>query len=1237
MRKRRQFRLLLRLATYFGLGGVTAFFAFPWWGPSVLPAALSAAGIGVDGAERLDSGRIVLRGVVLEAGDVTFESVAVTFPAPHIYLLDRLHGPLSTASLVSVGPAKVRTTSAGPGDSAAPAREGPLASVRAAESALERYGPWLPPVEIESLEWHAGDGTRQVTLTSVNLDTVAMAGTASLGGFPGTLLWRAALPVGGPWLVKAASAAHRLDARVNLKHASDLLRLTLRIFHAGETLAGEAVFSGGSPVPASASLRSEHFSVPAGWIPFEIAPVTGDVKLEALELSWNGNLYEGTTRIEVGLSGADAEAIPLLAELAFGGDERALRIRELRASTDWADATLLGPVGISLEDGRPDGEAALEFRANLSEQALIDAEGTLAGTIRAEPSERGRYHLSFALEGSALRYRQHRASGLSTTGELRGTHLVVDGFRLTLDGPEGGAIGFRGDADLARRTLDLDYDLSAPAGWVNEKLGSSLLSGPLTAAGTATGTFDRPEIRGTAQPLPLRTDATKTITVEGEFTTAGFDQIHLSGTARCEGAVIETTASFSMADGAADLHVERLHWSDPDRPPLDLAAPVRIHLSPDGGKTLEERVTVTPFHFYGENLEIRGRFDAGRGLEFGMRNISLARIDRWLQGDLPAYHVAGMELAVAEFRPFLIGRVDLHFEESLTAGERLRLDLAGRLDPDALAIDPITIRFAGTPLLEGAIRIPVRFRLPGQPGERPWELLEKGELAGTVDGHTNEAVADWLADRFGVRIGEGTARLDLHGSLREPLGQLAIRFAGLARTDESPLPAFPSIDFVAADARIDPETASLDRFEVRVNESTLAGSSATPTSVLMDYLGAGGGDHGRLLARSTARLDLSGWEAKNWSDWLPAFMRRTGILAGTLDLRPGPEMSGALRFRDFAVRPTRSLPLIDRIAGRLSLEGNVLRIENAAASVGGDPVTASGRIDLRNRADPRWEIHLEGANVPLVRTSDMILRSDLDLVASNLDRTKSPVLRGRMDLRASTLLLEFDPLAPNLESQPANRPPFFSITQEPFADWRFEVVIAGDSFMRVRSPYLRTKLSANFDLGGTFAFPVLTGSLRNVGGDLQFPGARVRLDDGRAFITPGRSDEVQLDLSGIAQTPAHVIAMEVTGTLANPQVHLQSTPDLPNSSTVKLLATGTTTSGGIGTAGLNLGKGILGAGAGEDSFVDKITIDVGLGATRSGGNTVGVRYDLSEVWLLEGEYDIYDAYNLDLIRILFRR
>jgi len=288
-------------------------------------------------------------------------------------------------------------------------------------------------------------------------------------------------------------------------------------------------------------------------------------------------------------------------------------------------------------------------------------------------------------------------------------------------------------------------------------------------------------------------------------------------------------------------------------------------------------------------------------------------------------------------------------------------------------------------------------------------------------------------------------------------------------------------------------------------------------------------------------------------------------------------------------------------------------------------------------AQPRWFFDVQGEKLPLLRTTEMILRSDVAIRIEARDPTLSPQVAGKLKLRSSTLLVDLDPLAPRLNKGTTLRPPFFNIEDAPLASWRFNLQILGDQFMRVRSPYFRTRLSADFNLTGTFADPLLLGSVRTHDAELHFPGAKFVITEGEALIEASRPNEMQLAFSGIARKGPQVIGIEVSQTLEDPVIQFESTPPMPQADIVRLLATGSATGGGIGNLGLYLGQGMLGAGGVNDRLTDKLTLDVGEATSRSGRKTLGARYEFTPHWSAEGGYDVFDAYNADLIWTIFQR
>jgi len=515
---------------------------------------------------------------------------------------------------------------------------------------------------------------------------------------------------------------------------------------------------------------------------------------------------------------------------------------------------------------------------------------------------------------------------------------------------------------------------------------------------------------------------------------------------------------------------------------------------------------------------------------------------------------------------------------------------------------------------------------------------KEGPLSGSFKLKLEDPFGKWLHDMAGVHSTEGSARLELSGSPLQPKGLLSVSIASMAFGKGLLDRPVPPLRDIRLEARLDRDEVSLKDFRFRVNESGLEGQASLPTRVLEESLSLDRPARGGYLLKHLAgEVNLKGWRAVDWEEVLPAVLRRSGTVDGWLQLKPDLDLTGSLNFKGFGLRPTEALPPVDKIEGRFALSDRVLNVEGGSAEIGGNPIRFGGWLNLKNLEAAEWEFSAKGDNIPLVRTTDMILRSDVDLTASRLGEGNSPLLAGQLKLRDSTLLLEFDPLSPGVRTGPRKAPPYFSVPEGPFAPWRFDLSLQGEDFLRIRSPYFQGLLSADFALGGTFAQPILIGMARTRDAVLRFPGAKVKIDRGEAFIEEGRTEVVQLALTGVARTSSYVISMDVSNTLDNPRIEFESTPGLSNAEIVRLLATGSARSGGAGTVGLYFGQGLLGSPGMNESIMDRLTIDIGENVTEEGKETIGVRYDLGGDYFLKGEYDEYDAYNLDLVWSLFRK
>lgn len=227
------------------------------------------------------------------------------------------------------------------------------------------------------------------------------------------------------------------------------------------------------------------------------------------------------------------------------------------------------------------------------------------------------------------------------------------------------------------------------------------------------------------------------------------------------------------------------------------------------------------------------------------------------------------------------------------------------------------------------------------------------------------------------------------------------------------------------------------------------------------------------------------------------------------------------------------------------------------------------------------------------------------------------------------MLMEIDPMAARTAGQELPKPPFFNITQDPFADWILDIDISGEDFLRFRSPYAKALVSVQMDLTGTAANPVWVGELYSTEGTIDFPGLRMAISRSDIFITRERQDTLQLDINAIGQVASYVVSLGVDETIDEPHVEFASTPNLSNTQVLHLLATGSPEGSNLSSVGLYLGRGLFDPGA-NNSLWDRFSVEIGRDISETSKDTLDLFYDISDRWRLHGQYDKYDAQNLNI-------
>lgn len=1233
----RNLLLLLALAVL-GLAGLL--FSYQWWLPHYLPAIMRSLGCEVGRIAWVSSDNEVPGHFRAEAIAYIDDVVEVrvdwlTFPGVLHYLNHR--------GQVDAGKVAISFAS-----ESVPERRGepvtPADWVEGLADLRHRILPWLPSVEVESIEIAFSPEQMPISINQFLYNGEEASAQVMLPWWSESvfveIIWESVEQM--VWRVRSPLRQLELEGVLDFSDESDAsITLDYELKHRSDKMTGRARWSVSVWLPQQLDLKSDVIVLDREWLMEAGLDGLEALQLQAFNFNWDGSRYSG----RLGLHGQYAEAElaeRVQAAVAFEGNRDAFDLKQLSIQTLWAQVSLSQPIRVRLDDGSILGDAMLTGSVDLDAQSYIDASGQL--DVRAKVSQLSAYQrngkLSFELEGRDVRYQAFIFPWMEAHGVWDGQLLNIQKLTMQTE-PDGALSEVHGQVNFQDDSLNLEYVLSLAPDWLNAIFGQSLLDSTLSAKGTLNGTFEQPILNSSYQTR-LSVNGLQPVDIEGRVEANGSDSIQLDAQLRSNEAEIVTKLLLAQKADRWEVTCQSLEWRDPERPELKLEAPVLIHWSTETHKEVvgwEARLRVEDFRLFGEDLALSAGFNSQsqKGLHFEGSHLSLRRVNRWLSAALPDYRLEHVLLAFTEFNPQVAGSIDAHLHQDLPGGVQLKLDLNAALSGRGVSVEQILLQMGDIDLLRGSCQIPVVFSA-GDADQSGVTFLNKAPLEGQLYGQLDAQLSGWLNEAYGVQLQSGKLRMEMSGSLTHPEGIISLQLEQLTVDPERYSYEFPILDVLDVVIVADSEMLTVAPLKISIREASIEGNFQLPVSYLSSVLSAE--RKGKwilsLFEGASGELSLTGWEMQNWVDFMPDVMRRTGRLNGRFQLESGYAMKGNLAFEGFALRPTKTLPSVDSISGIIALDGRRLGLSEGGAKVGGHPVNYNGYIDLSDWQQPVWDLDITGKNVPLVRTSEMILRSDLDLTAHTRP-DEAPILEGTLKLRQSTLLLEVDPFAPSYEGGVSRKPPYFSMSEPPFGDWRFDLTIEGNRFMRVRSAYFWALLSANFKLGGSFAYPELIGSVRTEEGEVRFPGANLRLNEGEAYIAQSQPDALQLNFKGVTQKSGYVISMELSETLSDPHIQFQSSPELANSEIIRLLVTGSLNGGGLGSAGLYLGQGLLGNSSTSESWADRISFDVGEETSEEGRNTVDVRYDLSDDWYLNGGYDRYDAYNLDLIWSIYRR
>ncbi len=1222
----RVFRRILRVFAAASLLVVVAAATLPWWLPALAVKLAPRFGAAVGGWESRGWRGFILHEVVWTGPGLRVTAAEASLPVLGMHPLGwrpREGASVDEPPIVARG-VVVTPLAGAPADEAGPASVHEiLRGVLDARAELRR---WLPPARIDGLEIEAGAET--IRIDRLSWDGAALAFRGRAPRLDASVEGSVRFPTDDSLVLRARMPEPETGLEITATVDPAEARLEARLTGGPGAASARATFGPSGSLPLTAVLEAPAVELDGAWLGL---PDYGAVR-GRIAASWDGAAFalQASARAE---PRAEAEARPPLElELDAAGDAGEVRVEALRVRAPGLEADLSRPLRVALPGLRPDGPATLRIAAELERLPFPDTRGRLEGEARVEVDETAGARATFALRGRHLAWRTHALEGLALEGAFNGRELAL----TALEAQAGDGATATGSArlDLAGRTvLEATLRGVASAARVRAFAPEFPSFGSATFEVAAEGPFDGLRHRGGLEWTALEVLPDDPLEGRLSWSGVGARRAELEAEVRsASGVTLPLVAGIERgASGAIDTVVRSLAWNDAAGTWWELLAPARLRFEPGAGPRLaleEARL--------GGGTAVARLAGALRGAAAGSLELELEGFEAARLGERLPERLAGVAIAHARLEArWDHGPVEAEGSARIThavASEfGYEADLAFRTAGETLELPTLRVVDASGVVLEGAGRLPLALVA----GAEGWTfgLPEDGPLEFAFTSAPNSAFWKSVESATGWAIVEPRVSIDLAGTLRAPEGRIAASVAALdppagGAEGGAPLPALKELR-LAADAT--PAGLVVREAHAVVDGNPVAATASIPWELWNEWRDVASFPWRKAALSVTARA----LPVEQLARYFPMALGGEGTVDLELAHRPGAGYAGRLRLEGAALRPLPPVGAIRDIGATVRLEGYALELVDATCTLGGRPVSFEGRVDLAAPERPVFDLRVRGERTPIVRQPGLVLRTSLDLRLAG-DGRRPARITGEAELAPSVLVSDLRALLPTGGvSVPERRPPYFSVTAEPFADWVLDVAVRGERFLRVENPLFDGTVSADFKLEGTLREPRLVGRASARDGSVRFPFATLGLEQMDVVLAPENPHRPTLAALGRTRLFGYDVRMEATGPADEPQLLFSSDPPLSSQDVFLMVTTGALPAAGNTISAdararrlaLYLGRSVAeGLGLGAEGG-DRLTVRTGENFSAQGRETVHIQYDLDGRWSLVGEYDRFDAYN----------
>ncbi len=1203
------------------IGGlVVALLAFvllsPLWIPLALKPIAARFGVTFKESHRKGYSRLVITDVGFKDAKMTFAAGSVELVQPITYLWQRTtHGSSATEQILirdwtlTLTPSKQNT-------------EPPsaLSMFRKTRKTTEKIQHSLTSANLQN--GIINFGTNSVRVPTAVWNNGSVEGDLYVPRIRQTVNSRLNLANTNSVTIDAAIAGFQTKIHLVLTRESDALGLAADVNWRTNAATVMAHFGKDGFIPRSAEIDAPSINIPSSTIRLTNYH---DVNA-ALAAKWNGTNF--FFKLSAHADAPTNSAQSLSAELKATGDTNSVRLERFSFAAPWATADLSKNIELSFKGRLLSERAEFNLTADLSRQDFFAATGLVSGHVFLTRTTNRYPDAAFKVSAKELKVRQFTVKNTEAAGAFKWPVIKLDRFLINL--PEGGTATAHGLVDLEKKLVEnaaVDVAAVVPPGLLPDQIAIQEVAGVVTLNGPFRSLFHQGKLK--VQRATIRNLTPLQIETEWKGEKLNFSAVSL--TAAASNSVVTLAGAATLATNRSIVMINQFQLTTNGHPALSLTEPTEITVARHD--TSRWQVVVAPLTLDGPG-----------------GNLSLFTSAVWPSAGTVS--VEAKELRAHLFQDFLARPVadtrlnDLHLSGTWS-NSPVAFSATGSASynvPDAfpcivrvnvsggkhgVRFEEVTVASETQTLVAAQGTLPLIIDL-----SKPKRIAHL-DLDAPIDFHAatkaNDKFWNGLTNITKLKVDHPDIVLNVSGTLNKPAARIS---ANVTRLDWlGAKRAIPHLSDVRIELGADRKQLRLETLNFKVEGQPVLVRAEMPIGDLTNDW-----KHIFDWRKASGRVVLAQAKVVPFIRYLPAVLGPSGTVDLDVKISPGARINGDLRLRDIETRPLGTIGTLHDLRADLKFTESLVQFTNVTGVLGGEPVGLSGFINFAQRAPnklPLFDLNVAGRSVPLTRKPDLILRANIELNALNTPTNAQPVVSGLVDFNDSFFLGDLKMLLPGKVTKPRERPPYFSVEAEPFANWKVNVRLVGQDFLKVRTPLFRGSLSANWRIRGTLREPIALGEAKIESGQIQFPFSNLRMQQG--FITMTSEDPFRPHIFATAasRTFGYDIQMTANGPADKPIIEFSSTPPLTSEQIVLMMTAGElpkrettfSTEQRAGRLALFLGKSLLSKFTSDEGGAERLTITSGENVTEQGKQTYAIEYKITDDVSLVAEYDRFGALN----------